>query len=250
MTRPAALALALLTVALAGCTGSGSEGEDEFVPTSSVGGEPTIEELDFADRFVVAGVDDPFAYDLEVPVATELAEGLLTWDHPTAMLSFRFLDANGVELGRSFTEEAGRAFVTVRWPSGVTEGVVEVTGAGGADVAFDLHVRLIGNATRFGPIEVDYTLGPGDFGEINLNMVPEDYFNYEWASDADVYFDIHWHRDGQTHTETESTSTSGNGAFTAPEQEIYSLLWANEGVTNVRITGLVDGVYQLHSMSR
>ncbi len=233
-----------------GCLGTTTEttpGSDPGETPDADGFEPV--EKTFEGEFLAGGVDDPQRYTFTVPNGTTEVMGLLTWSMPRASLDFQLLDPTGEVAADGWGESDQHRYVTTTQPPIPGEWTVEVTAQEGADVHYTMEVEAR-QAAPFGPIERTYTVQPQDFAEINLNMVPGDAFTFDWQADGEVYFNLHFHDDGETARPIEHTGTELAGNFTAPDTEVYSLLWRNEGVLPVEVTVSMDGTYRLHSMTR
>lgn len=246
MPRPA-LFIVAVSVLVAGCATTEPATEDA-APTPPVEPfEPVSYE--FAGEFLAGGLDDPMVYEFEVPNGTTEVEAILAWTIPGASLDFSLRDPAGKENGNGWGESDQHRYVTSTYAVIPGTWQIIVTIQQGVDVHFyvDVTARL---GEPFGPIERTYTVMPNDFAEVNLNMVPDDHFNFTWASDAEVYFNVHFHNNGTTDRPIEHRGTSMDGNFTGPANEVYSMLWRNEGFLPAEVTFAMDGVYRLHSMTR
>lgn len=232
---------------LAGCTAPGA---DEPTVLES-GADAAFEAVtyNFTGEFLAGGVDAPVAFPFEVPGGAGEVEALLTWTIPGAILEFQLLDPDGTVVADGWAESEMRRYVTTTRPPFAGAWSAVVTAERGVDVHFALEItaRL---AEPFGPIVQTYSVAGGAFAEINLNMVPGDSFDYDWSADGELYFNVHYHAPAGTDRPIEYTGTAHQGNFTAPANEVYSLLLRNDGLLPVRVDVSVDGAYRLHSMTR
>lgn len=259
------IAMMLVAVTLAGCASEPADAPEDIEQAASEAFEPVSWQFD--GEFVAAGVDGPIRYTFVVPENATEVEGLLTWTIPGGALDFIFIDPSGAENGDGWAESTNRRYVTNTYPVVAGEWTVEVTAQQGVDIHFTMQVEAR-EAKPYGPIEDTITIPPGnalrgtpgsaawttvmgrDFGEVNLNMVPGDWFNFTWTSTAPVYYNVHFHNEGTTDRPIEYTGTEMAGNFTAPNNEVYSMLWRNEGTEDVSVTYSLEGQYRLHSISR
>ncbi len=242
------LAAAALII-LSGCLDDAGNADAEQDLSQPMG--PDFEPVSFAfgGEFLAGGIDPPQEFTFDVPAgATEVA-ALLTWSMPGAILDFQLFDPMGEEAADGWGESPYHRYVTTTRTPEPGEWTARVSIEQGVDAHFDLQVEARQGA-HWGPIAVTYTVPVDDFVEINLNMVPGDGFNFTWASNNALYFNVHYHADGQTERPIEARGTSMEGNFRAPDTQVYSLLWRNEGVLPVEVEVAVDGTYRLHSMTR
>ncbi len=242
------IALATLFVA-AGCLSTAPEQSSDAAdaPATESPFEPAS--YTFDGGFVAGGVDDPQTYAFEVPNGTTEVMGLLTWSIPGGALDFQLLNPAGDIAADGWGESDSHRYVTTTDPPPPGTWAAEVTAQQGADVHYTLVIE-VRKGEPFGSIERTYTVQPQEFAEINLNMVPGNGFTFSWQSDGELYFNLHYHADGETARPIEHTGTELEGNFTAPDTQVYSLLWRNEGLLPVEVTVSMDGTYRLHSMTR
>lgn len=234
----------------AGCLGTAPEtgpAEDANTPTGQGPFEPAS--YTFEGEFLAGGLGEAHTYEFEVPNGTTEVMGLLNWSIPGGALDFQLVNSAGDVAADGWAESDSHRYVTTTQPPTPGTWTAVVTAQRGADIHYSLEIEARKGAP-FGPIERTYTIQPQDFAEINLNMEPGDGFNFSWESDSEVYFNLHYHSDGETERPIEHTGTELEGNFTAPDTEVYSLLWSNEGAVPVEVTVTMDGTYRLHSMTR
>ncbi len=237
----------VLVVALAGCAQEVNEAStrpDAVIPEAPYEGA----DFQWSSEFL-SHMDDDQRFEFEVPNGTTEVEGILTWSTPGAVLDFAFFDPSGRENGNGWGESDSHRYVTSTYDvvPGMWTAVVSIER--GVDADFDLAVEArLGQP--YGPISGTYEVPANDFAEINLNMVPGDFFNFTWSASSEVYFNVHFHSNGTTDRPIETTATALDGRFVAPANEVYSMLWRNQGVLPVTVTFEVDGAYRLHSMTR
>lgn len=241
------LACFLTLGSLAGCAAPNGAEPSGADPVADAAFAPVSYEFD--GEFLAGGVDAPVAFPFEVPMGAGEVEALLTWTIPGAILQFQLLGPDGAVVADGWAENGMRRYVTTTGPPPAGNWSAVVTAERGADVHFALDVtaRL---AVPYGPIAQTYSVAAGAFAEVNLNMVPGDSFEYDWSADGELYFNVHYHAPGGTERPIEYTGTAHEGNFTAPANEVYSLLLRNEGLLPVSVDVSVDGTYRLHSMTR
>ncbi len=243
-----ATALVVSLATLAGCI---TDNTDDTTPGTPTPETNPFTPMDWAwqGEFLAGGIDEPHTYTFEVPEGATEIEGILTWTIPGAVLDFILLDPSGEEAADGWGESRNHRYVTTTKPVIPGNWSAVITIDQGIDVHYDFAVQArIGEP--FGPISVTYEVQPNTFAEINFNMVPGDHFTFEWTATEEVYFNVHYHANGSTERPFEYTGTDMSDNFTAPNNEVYSMLWRNNGVLPVTVTASVDGVYRLHSMTR
>lgn len=243
---PGALA-ALAVLALAGCTSPGSDDAPASQPPAGAAFTPASYQFD--GEFLLGGVDAPLAFPFEVPEGAGEVAALLTWSIPGAVLEFQLLDPSGAVAADGWAEGDTRRYVATPQLPAPGEWSAVVTAQQGADAHFSLNVTARA-AQPYGPVAQTYAIAGGAFAEINLNLVPGEAFEYSWTAGGDVYFNVHYHANGTTSRPIEATGREASGDFTAPDRQVYSLLWRNEGALPVEVAAQVDGSYRLHSMTR
>ncbi len=255
-----------LLVLITGCIGADIGNEEP--PEAEVPEEPSFEPVtyEWSDEFIVAGMDDAHAYTFDVPEGATEVMGQLTWSMPGAVLWFDLIDPEGEVQASGWIESDQHRYVTTTHPPTPGEWTVEVTGDRGVDVHYDMLVEAR-EGQPYGPIQETYTIPPDEtatipneapmpythpdhFAEVNLNMEPDQWFTFEWEATDEVYFNVHWHEDDETHRPIEHTGTALDGNFTAPETQVYSPIWVNTGDEPVDVHVEIDGEYRLHSMTR
>ena len=236
-----------VTFLLAGCLAESTE----LSPTSTPDDETLFRPVsyEFNDEFVAGGLDAPKTFPFQVPAGADEVAALLTWTIPGAVLEFQLENPNGTTIATGFAETDQRRYVATPDLPMAGNWTATVTATRGVDVHFTLNMTAR-QGVDHGPIRQEYTIGRGAFAEINLNMIPGDIFDYVWNADADLYFNIHFHGENGTERPVEFRGRAHEGNFTAPDRQVYSLLWRNEGLTPVRVEADVEGDYRLHSMSR
>lgn len=244
---PLALAVLLLT---AGCVGTSTDDTDPStadVPSSNTSFEPA--NYTFEGEFLAGTGDQTQTYTFEVPEEAGEVRGLLTWSIPGAELDFQLENPEGEVVADGWAESDQHRYVTTTDPPQPGNWTAVVTAQQGVDVHYTLEIEAR-QAQSYGPIERTYTIQPQEFAEVNLNMAVGDNVTFDWQADGGVYFNLHYHADNETQRPIEHTGTELAENFTAPNREVYSLLWSNEGAVPVEVTVSMDGAYRLHSMTR
>jgi hypothetical protein len=92
---------------------------------------------------------------------------------------------------------------------------------------------------------------PGaEFVEINLKMEIGKSFRWEWyvvGAETNLYFDIHTHENGATEYPVQQTAARGSGTYVHEKTEYASLLWRNDGLTEVTVHYKIVGDFVVDS---
>lgn len=98
-------------------------------------------------------------------------------------------------------------------------------------------------------LEREVPLSSGSFFEANLAMNATDTIAYRWftSPDTELAFDVHSHEGGELRYHERTNASRGEGAFTAPEDGVYSLLWENPAGESVTVSFRIDGDFALDS---
>ncbi|MEL6962056.1 MAG: transmembrane anchor protein [Pseudomonadota bacterium] len=99
---------------------------------------------------------------------------------------------------------------------------------------------------------VTFTLPPGEYTEVKLDMQEGDTAEYTWAADGGrINFDLHAHGDGQSvDYEKGRGKTSGEGSFEAPFAGEHGWFWRNRDKADVTITLQLRGTYRALNQSQ
>lgn len=249
MRRWIGLALGALLLT-AGCVGTSTSDDGPSAaeaPSSNASFEPAT--YTFEGEFLAGTGDQTQTHTFEVPEGGGEVMGLLTWSIPGGELDFQLENPEGDVVADGWGESDQHRYVTTTDPPTAGNWTAVVTANQGADIHYTLEVEAR-EAQPYGPIERTYTVQPQDFAEVNLNMAPGNNVTFDWQAEGEVYFNLHFHADNETQRPIEHTGTELSANFTAPDREVYSLLWSNEGATPVEVTVTMDGTYRLHSMTR
>ncbi len=214
--------------------------------------------------------DAPLRIPFTVDVGGNVVEALLGWTAPGAQFGFQLLDPTGESVASGWQEAEGRAFVSTTQPVIPGEWTLEISSARAVGAGYAATVTVMSEIMPYGPIDTTFVIParnptrdipaevrgnvpaflPRDYAEVNLNMVPGDGFTFNWTSSSEVYFNVHFHGADGTERPIEERSSGLAGNFTAPDTEVYALLWRNEGNSDVEVRLELDGNYRLHSMTR
>lgn len=93
---------------------------------------------------------------------------------------------------------------------------------------------------------VTFTLSPGEYTEVKLDMEAGDTAEYAWTADGGrINFDLHAHGNGQSiDYEKGRGKTSGDGSFEAPFAGEHGWFWRNRDSADVTITLQLNGSYR------
>ena len=92
---------------------------------------------------------------------------------------------------------------------------------------------------------ITFTLEPGEFTEIKLQMMEGDEAQYAWVAEGGrINFDLHAHGGGESHTyEKGRGKTGGEGGIVAPFAGEHGWFWRNRDSSAVTVTLQLKGVY-------
>lgn len=184
----------------------------------------------------------------------------LSWTDEQAALALVLVDPDGNE-DAGFAESPTRRSLAAVAPK-PGEWKLRVTTAQAIDTAYTADVFVTdapaGNSTIDFAYSVDMRVPVreaaqfqhGGYAEVNLILDEGASFAYAWTSDAPVYFNIHYHADGKTERAVEERTDALEGEFTAPLDQVFSLLWRNESPGTANVEGKVVGVFYEHSRTR
>ncbi|MEM8947918.1 MAG: transmembrane anchor protein [Pseudomonadota bacterium] len=99
---------------------------------------------------------------------------------------------------------------------------------------------------------VTFTLPPGEYTEVKLDMEAGDTAEYAWTADGGrINFDLHAHGNGQSvDYEKGRGKTSGDGSFEAPFAGEHGWFWRNRDKADVTITLQLKGTYRALNQSQ
>ena len=98
---------------------------------------------------------------------------------------------------------------------------------------------------------VTFTLPPGEYTEVKLDMEAGDMAEYAWTAEGGrINFDLHAHGNGQSvDYEKGRGKTSGDGSFEAPFAGEHGWFWRNRVKADVTITLQLKGTYRALNQS-
>jgi hypothetical protein len=201
-------------------------------------------------------------FPVELPTEAAAFSARLGWSDERADLELLLLDTDGEQVDQGFAESATTRAFTTAAPLRAGNWTLRVMAERAVATTFQLEaVATFAPAGRM-VIEQSYeietripvrelaSLQQGGFAEINLVMEPNERFNFTWTASQPVYFNVHYHDDGETQRPIEERADRLDGNFTAPIRQVFSLLWRNENPTPVTVEATVDGVFREHSRTR
>jgi hypothetical protein len=99
---------------------------------------------------------------------------------------------------------------------------------------------------------VTFTLPPGEYTEVKLDMEAGDTAEYAWTAEGGrINFDLHAHGGGQSvDYEKGRGKTSGDGSFEAPFAGEHGWFWRNRDSADVTITLQIKGTYRALNQSQ
>lgn len=106
-----------------------------------------------------------------------------------------------------------------------------------------------GSAPPTNTFDREASIAPGGFFEANLAMDESAEIVYRWSTSPEttVGFDVHSHAGDEVRHHEQASAASGQGAFTAPEEGTFSLMWENPAEDPVEVTIHVEGAFELVS---
>lgn len=194
------------------------------------------------------------------PNATHLRANL-SWMSDRAALSLVLVDPDGNEDG-GFGESPTRQSLGVVGAPRPGEWTLKVVSAQAFGEAYTADVFVTDEEPALTKIDVAYAVDTrvpvrevaryqhGGYAEVNLVMREGDSFAYAWTSSQPVYFNIHYHADGKTERAAEERVSELDGTFTAPLDQVFSLLWRNENPGTADVEATVEGTFFEHSRTR
>lgn len=243
------LITAAAVIVVAGCVGAPGDEEGAQADPGADGEAFEPEAYTFEDTFLAGGTGEEHTHAFRVPNGTTEVMGQLAWTGPGAQLEFQLVNPEGEAVADGWAESEDHRYVTTTHPPEPGRWTAVVTAEQGANVPYTLDVEAR-EGEPYGSIERTFTIQPQDFAEVNLNMEPGDRFVFAWEATGEVYFNVHYHDDGETDRPIEHTGTELEGNFSAPVTQVYSPVWVNEGPLPVDVEVSIDGDYRLHSMTR
>jgi hypothetical protein len=83
-------------------------------------------------------------------------------------------------------------------------------------------------------VEHSAALGAGDIEEPCFTMAATDRLEFEFVSNAELDFNLHYHEQGEVHFPVDIKQIlKEEGIYIAPRQRTYCLMWTNSGVAQL-----------------
>lgn len=259
--RPPAFALApalALALVLAGCMAG--EVPDPTPPADERTDDASLRPV--TERFSGTATGTPAAPDVhefpfDVPRGAVGVNGTLSFSQPTSSVPVRqasgfaleLFDPDGESVARGYRDVNGNLIVaTVEPPKpGTWTFVVTATSALQASFTLDAVAELI--VPEHNVLTQTIRLGQRSFFEINLILEKDASFVFSFNSTGPVRWDVHSHPPEGLKVWESGEGTSATYSFTAPERNVYSIMWENPGALAVDLTYHVDGKFRVHSHS-
>lgn len=192
-------------------------------------------------------------FPIDVPTGAVEVKVTLTWT-PSPLNAFQLtlFDSEGKAIGRGFPEKDGQRSLATDAPPPSGRWKARVTSERALDAPFAVSARVSLLVPDRNTLEDTITLIGQGFAEVNLIMEDQAAFNYSFRTDpaTTVAFNIHSHENGKTTYHAEGSYAEHRGSFAAPKRQIYSLLWENKGVGDVKLHYTVEGAFRVHSHSQ
>lgn len=248
--RPLPLVLALL-VLLPGCLSG-----EKSPPAPSTPSETTDDASlrPVTQRFTGTALGTPAQpyvkeFPFPVPSGAVGLNGTLSWSLPAARLGLQLLDPDGKVVMEGYRDAEGRLVVATVEPPKPGEWRYRVTSTVAVNVSFQLDAvaELIVPASNVD--RQTRVVGARSFYEVNLILEKDASFNFTFTSTGPVAWDVHSHPKSGVKYWQEGRGTEASQSFTAPERGVYSILFENEGATDVEVRYEVTGRFRLHSHS-
>lgn len=95
----------------------------------------------------------------------------------------------------------------------------------------------------------EWTVAPGEFAEINLELAAGDTMSATFSTDGgSLKWNVHSHEGREVTMHADGDDAAGTAHHVADTAGMYSFLWKNEGPTAVRLTVELDrGASKVHS---
>ena len=99
------------------------------------------------------------------------------------------------------------------------------------------------------PQRFEWTVAPGKFAEINVELGDGAKMSASFESDAPVGWNVHSHPGNEPTIHAEGKDAKGAPAFTAEKGGLYSYLWVNKGKQAVKLVVelTIEGTGRVHS---
>jgi hypothetical protein len=100
-----------------------------------------------------------------------------------------------------------------------------------------------------GPQRFEWTIEPGKFAEINVELGDGAKMSASFAADAAVSWNVHSHPGDEPLIHAEGRDAKGVPVFAAEKGGLYSVLWVNKGKQAVKLTVdlEIEGTGRVHS---
>ena len=153
--------------------------------------------------------------------------------------------------GAPATEVPGAAPPTARenggeclHSEGCCGGHTEGDGSCGQDEAIEPADPTAAEPRRF-----EWTVAPGKFAEINVELGEGAEMSATFRSDAPLSWNVHSHVDDEATIHAKGTEAAGSPEFAAEAAGLYSYLWLNETEQPVKVTVelRISGTGRVHS---
>jgi hypothetical protein len=99
------------------------------------------------------------------------------------------------------------------------------------------------------PRHFEWTIAPGKFAEINVELGEGAEMSASFQSDAVLSWNVHSHVGNEATIHAKGSDAEGAPAFAAETSGLYSFLWVNETVQPVKVTVdlRISGTGRVHS---
>lgn len=222
---------AFVVLALAGCTDADTDRPD--IPETPTEGEAIGEAVYFNETGTLTTL--PFAGTSSVG----------NFEMPNGTAAYANFAGEGLEL--VLTDPAGGQHGVGVIPVIPGTWGWSVGGDLAVQTAWSFSIQVTTGEVYTGFLYETVSVTPGQFFEINTQMPLGGTFCWDWASGADLAFDVHSHFDDEVQYLVELTASENKDCFTNEREGGYSLLWENGGATPVGLTYTVWGDFEVDS---
>lgn len=186
-------------------------------------------------------------FPFDVPQGAVGVNATLAWTSPAARFRLELVDPDGEAAATGYAEREGRLVAATVEPPRSGEWTLRVTATLAVNEPFKLHgvAELI--VPEDNVVRQSTTLRAPGFNEVNVIMEENATFTFSFNASAPIHWDVHSHPEGGVKYWDEGTSASHDGAFTAPQRGIYSLLFQNQGAVPADLSFEMVGKFRLHS---
>lgn len=252
------LPLLFIAILLAGCATDAPEGEAprNDTQTDDASTRPIVETFEGTSTGTPATPDEQ-AFTFTVPRGAVGVNGTLVYDAPEAPLpvgaarpfELELRDPDGEVVATGYQDVEGNLIVATVEPPKAGDWTFIVRGVAAVNAGFrlDAVAELIVPANNI--VAKSLSLGQRSFYEVNLILEGNASFAFSYNASAPLAWDIHSHPPAGLKEWDAGEGATGAANFTAPERDVYSILWENPGALPADLAFEITGAFRIHSHS-